>query len=176
MPRFRRSKFRQAMAVRPVFSRKVTNENAGNLVTGLQTILTLVNVVEDIAAVTAAEHVPQGAKLPKNAYLSFMLYGDADPSASTSVQLQYRLAGQVAGTDVPNPGVVDQFSIGGKQVVHQWKALAGNKTGGYPMAFAGVVPIPKSMRFCPLGAVLELRLTTPAAGKFCVQTIYNYYR
>ncbi len=173
---FRRNKFRRALAVRPVFSRKVTHEDAGNLAGGLQTILTIVNVVDDIAAVTANNMVPQGAKLPKNIYLSFMLYGDADPSSSTSVNLQYRLAGQVVGTDVPNPGSVDQFAIGNKQVVHQWKALAGNKTAGYPMAFAGIVPVPKTMKYCPLGAVLELRIITPAAGKFCAQAIYNYYR
>ncbi len=164
------------MAVRPVFSRKVTIEATGNLASGLQTILEIVDVVEDIAAVVDNNHVPQGAKLPKSIYLSFSLLGDAAPAVGTNVNLQYRLAGQVVGTDVPNPGSVDQFAIGAKQVVHQWKALPGNKDNGVPMAFTGVVPVPKSMRYCPLGAVLELRVNNGAAGKFCAQAIYNYYR
>ncbi len=164
------------MAVRPVFSRKVTREATGNLVSGNQTILPIVNVVDDIAAVVNNEDVPQGAKLPKSMYLSFSLLNDAAPAASTNVNLQYRLSGQAVGTDVPNPGSVDQFAIGNKQIVHQWKALAGNKDNGVPMAFTGVVPVPKTMRMCPLGSIIELRVNAPAAGKFCAQVIYNYYR
>ncbi len=139
--------------------------------------MVMVNVVEDIAAVAGNNDVPQGSKLPKSIFCSFMLYSDADPITGVNVHVAYLLNGQANGTDVPDPGTVDQFVVGNKQVVHQWKALTGNKTGGYPMAFSGLIPVPKSMRYCPLGATLILRVgsTTPA-GKFCCQSIYPYYR
>ncbi len=170
-----RYRIKRALAVRPVFSRKVTTESTGNLVGGNQTILSIVEVVDDIAAVVNNNHVPQGSQLPKSMYLSFAILNDADPAVSTNVQLQYRLSGQVVGTDVPNPASVDQFAIGNKQIVHQWKALPGNKTSGVPMSFMGTVPIPKTIRKCPLGSILELRVNA-SAGKFCAQAIYNYYR
>ncbi len=175
---FRRRTFRRQP---PTVQRTVTVEAEGNTIAGNQNLIVLANVVESIADVTNPADIPQGARLPKGMYLSFFIYNDESPVVATNIHLSYKMPGQDYGADIPNPGEVNQFAVGHKQIVHQWKGLPGatdNQVAGVPLVFVGTMAIPKKMRFSPLGWQLILRLNnaTGISGKFCVQAIYKYDR
>ncbi len=80
---------------------------------------------------------------------------------------------QVPSSDFPDPGATGSASIR-NQIFHEEKAVSGS-ADGTPMAFKGVVPIPRGMRRQRLGDqfFVKLKMSTGDTGTFCVKAIYK---
>ncbi len=84
-------------------------------------------------------------------------------------------AGQTVG-DLPVPGEVGPSDIR-NQVFHEEKGLAGSGDGT-PMAFKGVIVVPKIYRRCRAGDEFHISLKSNDAtvdATFCVKAIYKSF-
>ncbi len=86
-----------------------------------------------------------------------------------------RRSGQ-AFTDFPNPGNTGTSQVR-NQIFHEEKGLAGS-ADGTPMAFKGVIAVPKGMRRMREGDefFINIRNNSSTEGaNFCLKAIYNEF-
>ncbi len=83
-----------------------------------------------------------------------------------------------AGQTAPNPIVTGTSELR-NQIFHEEKGLSGS-ADGTPMAFKGVIAIPRSFRRMREGDQIQVRLSLSAAAtgdaNFCLKAIYNSYQ
>ncbi len=110
-------------------------------------------------------------------FISLFVLGDTGSPIVGSINwyIAKKRAGQ-AFTDFPNPGNTGISDIR-NQIFHEEKGLAGSGDGT-PMAFKGVIAIPKGMRRMRAGDefFINIRQNSVAdTAQFCLKVIYNEY-
>ncbi len=105
----------------------------------------------------------------------FVVGATGAPLGTTSVN--WLIGKKHSGQSLPAPTTVGTSDLR-NQIVHEEKGLAGSGDGT-PMAFKGVVGVPRGMRRNRSGDQWELKLSLTASATadavFCVKAIYNSY-
>ncbi len=170
--------FRRGGAIRPVNSIKHIIDTVGALTAGGRSVNVIVNAVPNVDETTFVPgNVRVGSKV-NGIYLSIFMQGASGASGGGAALDWFIIKvheGQSAS--VPEPGTTGTSKIR-NQIIHEEKGLAGSVDGS-PMAFKGVVVIPRGMRRFREGDTIQVVLKAPnqAANdvNFCVKAIYKSY-
>ncbi len=110
-------------------------------------------------------------------FLSVFMIGATGSGQSGSLNWLIYKERTGQGPDAPNPAAAGDSPLR-NQIIHQEKGLAGS-ADGTPMAFKGVVGVPRVYRRFREGDRWFIRLSntdTVNDVNFCVRAIYNSYR
>ncbi len=169
MPRRFRSKS-------PINSIKHIIDSTSQSTPGLNINVPIANAVANTGTTFNPVEVRVGATI--NAFfLSVFMIGSGGAgqgSGSLDWYIWKEHAGQAAS--VPDPGSTGVSEIR-NQIIHEEKGLAGSGDGT-PMAFKGVIMIPRGMRRMREGDVWNVRLKNNSATgdvNLCVKAIYKSY-
>ncbi len=164
---------RGSMAIRPVNSLKHIVDTEGAL-SGAATSATPIAT----AVITQVDpfnpvNVRVGATI-NGFFLSVFVIGAT--GAPLTGAIDWFLWKAHAGQSAPTPSTTGTSEVR-NQIIHEEKGLAGSGDGT-PMAFKGVVVVPKGMRRMREGDRWELRLRSSDAtndATFCVKSIYKSF-
>ncbi len=165
---------RRGSSLQPINSVKHIIDSEGALSAGA----TSMNVIADTVNVPSDPFNPVEVKLGAKVnafFISVFAIGATGTGQTGSINwlLWKRKAGQSAN---PNPASAGT-SILRSQIIHQEKGLAGS-ADGTPMAFKGVIVIPRGMRRMAAEDSWELHLSntdTTNDVNFCVRAIYKSF-
>ncbi len=108
-------------------------------------------------------------------FLSIFIIGSSGAPITGSINW-YIIKLHTAQTGPPNPGATGVSTLR-NQIFHEEKGLAGSGDGT-PMAFKGVIAVPRSMRRMRQGdsfeVVIRLNDADQSAG-FCLKAIYKSF-
>jgi len=108
-------------------------------------------------------------------FLSIFMLGATGGGAQGS--LNWYIIKLHFGQSVPNPAGTGVSEVR-NQIIHEEKGLAGS-ADGTPMAFRGVIKVPRGMRRMREGDAWAVVLRAPSQGatdvEFCVKAIYKSF-
>ncbi len=168
--------FRRGNALRPVNSIKHVLDSEGALSGGTKSDNVVAFSVPNVDTTTFVPGaIRVGAKI-NGIFLSVFIIGatGAGNTGSINWYIGKRSSGQSA--IFPNPGETGVSTVR-NQIFHEEKGLAGS-ADGTPMAFKGVVAVPRGMRRMREGdaIVVSVRGTDATTDyNFCVKAIYKSY-
>ncbi len=179
MARFRR------MGLRPINSTKNIAEASGILAAVTNTRISSPIVAVENAALANVTDIDKGSKV-SSLYLSLFFITEGGEIANEVPLVDWYIIKDPAGnmaatfdaTHLPTPGATGSHE-NKRWILHTEKALAGGGDAsltGVPMAFKGVIRIPKGMSSFRMGDRISICARSNFATKFCVQAIYKYYR
>ncbi len=173
MPRFGR----RMSSIRPVNRTKQIVDAEGAL-TGAATSRTPIGITVEVPTSPYKPGDLMVGSTVNGIFLSLFIIGatGAPLVGSLNWYIAKIRAGQDPVTDLPLPGSTGVSEIR-NQIFHEEKGLAGSGDGT-PMAFKGVIAVPKGMRRMRSGdqfivAIRSLDATVDAT--FCLKAIYNSY-
>ncbi len=105
-------------------------------------------------------------------FVSIFIIGSGGQGLSGS--LNWLIIKLHEGQTAPTPGQTGISKVR-NQIFHEEKGLAGS-ADGTPMAFKGVIAVPRGMRRMREGDVIQIRLVNSDAvndANFCIKTIYK---
>jgi len=107
-------------------------------------------------------------------FITIFIIGDTGAPVDSAINW-YIIKTRSGQTTVPNASQVGLSDLR-NQVFHQEKGLAGSGDGT-PMAFKGVIVVPKGMRRMREGDQFEIviNLTTTESARFCLRAIYKSF-
>ncbi len=167
--------FRRGRSLSPISKIKHVIDTEGVLTAATQVGIPIADTVIVPNATFAPVEVPLGDTI-NGFYITLFMIGASGVGANGSLAwiLYKERSGQAALAPTPNNVGVSTIR---NQVIHQEKGLAGSQDGT-PMAFKGVVVVPKAYRRAREGDRWFIRiLNTDATNdvNFCVQVHYNSY-
>ncbi len=171
VPRFQRR------ALSPINSIKHVVDAEGTLTeNGAASIVPLVVAVPNVDSSTFTPgDVRVGGKV-NGIFLSIFVIGASGAQIGASVNW-YIIKTHDQQTSIPLPGNTGVSELR-NQIFHEEKGLAGSGDGT-PMAFKGVIAIPRGMRRMRQGDQIQVSLSINALAtsdaNFCVKAIYKSY-
>ncbi len=156
----------------PITTVKHVVDSEGSLVAGTVSI----NAIAFARNVRQDPYQPvdvlTGSKIT-SVYISLFIIGDTGAPIVGSLNWYIDKRHQGQSTDFPDPGNTG-VSMLRNQIFHEEKGLAGSGDGT-PMAFKGVIRIPRGMQRMREGDALDIRILTNAVGgaQFCLKVIYK---
>ncbi len=111
-------------------------------------------------------------------FISVFMIGTSGGGNQASINwfIWKQRTGQI-GSNLPEPGDTGISNVR-NQIFHEEKGLAGSQDGT-PMAFKGVIIIPKGFRRTREGDAFQIRLKSASQGandtSFCVKAIYKSF-
>jgi len=169
-------RFRRGSSLSPINSVKHIIDTEGAMSGAAQASVPLATTVESLSTPFNAGEVLLGSKI--NAfYITFFSIGATGSGQTGSINwiLWKQHAGQSAVS--PNPSGAGDSEVR-NQIIHQEKGLAGS-ADGTPMAFKGVIVVPRGMRRMRSGDIWFIRFVNTDGTNdvnFCVQSIYKSFR
>ncbi len=170
MPRFRRS-------LQPINSIKHVIDTEGILtMNGASSISDIVVAVPNVDPATFKPgDVRVGAHV-NGVFLSVFIIGSSGASLDASINW-YIIKTHDQQTSIPFPGNTGVAEIR-NQIFHEEKGLSGS-ADGTPMAFKGVIAIPRGMRRMRQGDKISVAIAINASAtvdaRFCLKAIYKSY-
>ncbi len=163
-------------SLRPVNRVKHVIDVEGTLVeVGTQSLVPIGVSVQSYSAVFNPVEIPVGHTV-NGFFLSIFIIGATGAQIGGSINW-YIIKTRSGQAVVPEADSVGTSDIR-NQVFHQEKGLAGSGDGT-PMAFKGVIAVPKGMRRMREGdqffIALKLNPAATSDADFCVRAIYNTY-
>ncbi len=152
-------------------------DSEGALTGGITSITPISTVVNARSAVFDPLEIVIGERI-NGIFLSVFMIGATGTGLSGSLNwyiCQIR-AGQSANADFPSPAAAGGSNVR-SQIFHMEKGLAGS-ADGTPMAFKGVIVIPKSMRRQRDGDSFNVLLNSTDSTSdtnFCIRAIYKSF-
>ncbi len=178
------ARFRMNSSRRPIDSKKHIVELSGILAAGTNTVV--LNLIDglDTYTLATANGVPTGAKV-SSFYLSAFFYGEGGEIANEVPLVDWYVIknpGNAWGitftaTTLPTPGATGVHK-NKRYIIHTEKALTGGgdvSLSGVPMAFKGVIRIPRGMQRTGEDDRLLFCARANFATKFYIQAIYKHY-
>ncbi len=168
---------RRSSALRPVNSIKHVIDTEGALaMTGASSISDVVVAVPNLDPNSfTPNEVRVGAKV-NGFFISVFIIGSSGAGIGASINW-YIIKVHDQQTVLPLPGETGSSAIR-NQIFHEEKGLAGS-ADGTPMAFKGVIAVPKGMRRMRQGdkfqIVIALNAAATDAATFCLKAIYKSY-
>ncbi len=158
----------------PIHSNKNIVDSEGQLAVGTDSVTNFVSVIAPGGQVTTVDSVPSGANI-NGVFISLFLIGSTGSVVPVALDWYVGVlrAGQSAITDFPTPGATGMSNVR-NQIIHEEKGLSGTQDGT-PMAFKGVVAIPRVYRRMREGTQLFIRIKGVADVAFCVKVLYKYF-
>ncbi len=170
--------FRRMSSLRPVVRTKHVVDTAGELAGGNTSTITL-GLEKPVRAdpFDPAQIVLAGSV--NGIFLSIFIIGATGAPLNGAIDwyIAKRRSGQQKSTEFPEPGQTGISDIR-NQIFHEEKGLAGSGDGT-PMAFKGVVVVPKHMRRTRSNDEFFIKLKSVDVtnnATFCVKAIYNEYQ
>ncbi len=148
------------------FEGSLTNVNSRNVIA---------NAVAGVGSVFTPGNVSVGSKI--NAFFISQFQIGASGSTAAGSLNWYIIQLHNGQTAPPNAGATGNSEIR-NQIIHEEKGLAGSEDGT-PMAFKGVIVIPRGMRRVREGDSWEIVLRNSQVGQdttFCTKAIYKEIR
>ncbi len=138
------------------------------------TLATVVNARSDPIVITECEV----GDTVNGIFLSVFAIGAGGQGLSSSINwyVAKARANQNPVSDFPNPQAVGSSPVR-NQIFHQEKGLAGS-ADGTPMAFKGVIVVPKGMRRMRDGDSIFVKINSLDAtndATFCIRAIYKSF-
>ncbi len=165
---------RRGSSLHPVNSTKHVIDTGGGLTSSVSTV-TIATAVANYADPFVANQVKFGEKI-NAVFFSIFVIGATGSGLTGPIDWYFskRHSGQLLSA-LPDPGETGQSMVR-NQILHEEKGLSGS-ADGTPMAFKGVLMVPKGIRRMREGDNLEIRLkmTDPDSGIFCVKAIYKSF-
>ncbi len=177
--------FRQRNALRPIDSVKHIVETSGIIAASTNTVIE--DILDGVPAYSLATSngVPTGAKVNGFFHSMFIISESGEVANEVPLVDWYIIhnPGHAWGTtfdasNLPTPGSTGVHK-NKRHIIHTEKALAGGgdaSLSGVPMAFKGVIVIPKKMRRVGEDDAFTLCIRANFAIKFCVQSIFKHYK
>ncbi len=168
------ARFRQAL--RPVNSIKHVLDSEGALSGGVKSENVVAFAVPNVDSTTFVPGAVRVGGTINGIFLSVFIIGATGAGNTGSINWYIAKRHSAQAATFPNPGETGVSTVR-NQIFHEEKGLAGS-ADGTPMAFKGVVAIPKSMRRMREGdAIIVVVRGTDATTdyNFCVKAIYKSY-
>ncbi len=166
MPRFGRS-------LQPINSIKHIIDTEGALTGGGSSSVEIAIAVPNVGTSFVANQVRVGAKV-NGFFLSVFAIGATGSGQTGSIN--WFIMKLHSGQTSPTPGGTGTSDMR-NQIIHEEKGLAGS-ADGTPMAFKGVVVVPRGMRRMREGDRFLIKLVSTDATNdvnFCVKAIYKSF-
>ncbi len=156
----------------------VIDSEGSILQTGVQSVVTIANAVPNVDSTTFTPgDVRVGSKI-NGFFISLFLLGSTGAGVGPGSLNWYIIKtheGQISL--LPNAGNTGTSKIR-NQIFHEEKGLAGSQDGT-PMAFKGVIVVPKGMRRMREGDQFHIAIRQPSSATddafFCVKAIYKSF-
>ncbi len=162
----------------PVNSVKHIVDVEGALSGGVTSVSEFATTVNALSASFNPVEVTLGSKI-YGFFLSIFVIGATGAPLNGAIDWYIAKVrqGQSAVSDFPNPQATGISPIR-SQIIHQEKGLAGSGDGT-PMAFKGVIKVPKGMQRCRDGDSWVIKLRSGDAtndATFCIKIIHKTFR
>ncbi len=160
-----------------VHSTKHIIDTEGALTAGSTSFTPISTVVESLSSPFNPTEVELGSTI-NGIFLSIFMLGASGSGLNGSLNwyIVKLRATQTTGSGFPQPGVTGTSDVR-SQIFHEEKGLAGS-ADGTPMAFKGVIVIPKGMRRQRQGDQFVLALRNSDVtndANFCIKAIYKTF-
>ncbi len=165
--------FRRRSSVAPINSIKHVIDTEGTLLsTGAASVNTICQAVANVSSTFNPIEVRVGAKV-NGFFLSIFIIGATGAPIVGSVN--WYIIKLHDGQSAPQPGETGISKVR-NQIFHEEKGLAGSGDGT-PMAFKGVIAVPRGMRRMREGDQFQILLSLNAIASgdatFCLKAIYK---
>ncbi len=169
--------FRRRSSLSPINSIKHIVDTSGGLTGGATSVSVIAKTVPNVDSTTFVPgDIRLGGKV--NAFfISVFVLGGTGSTLNGPIDwhLIKQYSGQ-GGASIPTPGQTGTSDLR-NQIIHEEKGLAGSGDGT-PMAFKGVIVIPRGMRTMRTGEQWVIRIVSADAtsdAQFCVKAIYKSF-
>ncbi len=167
--------FRRGRSLNPINSIKHVIDTEGALSGVANSVNTIVNAVPNVGATFVPGDVRVGATV-NGFFLSIFVIGATGAPLNGSINWYICKIGTGQLNSLPNPGNTGLSAIR-NQIFHEEKGLAGSGDGT-PMAFKGVVAVPRGMRRMREGDQFVIVINSQDGtndATFCLKAIYKSY-
>ncbi len=177
--------FRRMSALRPINSIKNVVDNSGIIPNSTDTSISLPIFGVRNADLATANEVDVGCKVT-SVFLEIFFFTEGGELANEVPLVDWYILkddGNAYGTtfnaiNLPSPGGTGTHQ-NKRKILHEEKGLAGGGNlalQGVPMVFKGVIRIPRGKQRWAEADVLRICARANFATKFCVKSIYKWYK
>ncbi len=178
---FRRG-FRRSL--HPVISTKNVEDTSTVLAATTNTVIDVLAVAVETPTLAATDSVARGSTI-NGLYLSLFFISEGGEVANEVPLVDWYIlknpgnnfASTFDASNLPTPGNTGSHD-NKRYIFHEEKALAGGgdaSLAGVPMAFKGVIVIPRGMRKMNANDRIVIAARANFATKFCLKAIYKWY-